>query len=178
MSELSDVDKFAATPRGIVTGYYQALELARRIQSQRDDARSTIAQKTEQYYALVSERNDVIVAFETYREKHKDQSAEIARLKADNDELAARVCDECNGDGWNENRVEGRHACACMEEAEPYAQLKAENERLKNAILGLFRECTMFHKYWGKSSNQPAADKAIANALALTESPGVIHNDG
>jgi hypothetical protein len=130
MSELSDVDKFAATPRGLGTGYYEALELARHIQRQRDDARSTIARKNEQYYALVSEKNDVIVAFEKYREKHKDQSAEIARLKAANDELAARVCDECNGDGWKENRIEGRHACVCMEEAEPYIELKADKERV------------------------------------------------
>ena len=43
------------------------------------------------------------------------------------------VCGDCDGTGWQYNRVEGRYACTCMTEAEPYQLLEAEVERLTTA---------------------------------------------
>lgn len=39
-------------------------------------------------------------------------------------------CDECNGDGWVHNQVEGRGACTCMIEAEPFQILQKALEQL------------------------------------------------
>lgn len=56
------------------------------------------------------------------------------------EELEQRICDECTDaegwpTGWKENRVEGRHACGCITEAEPYqvleSQLAAQGERVR-----------------------------------------------
>jgi len=50
---------------------------------------------------------------------------EINKYKIENEELVQRVCDECDGDGWCENRVEGRYPCVCVTETEPYQLLQA-----------------------------------------------------
>ena len=60
-------------------------------------------------------------------------------LLQENLELKARLaeqgtCEDCDGTGWCENAVEGRHACVCVEEMEPYALLKAENKRMRDAL--------------------------------------------
>lgn len=69
------------------------------------------------------------------RQQLAEKDAEIERIKADREGL---VCGDCDGSGWLQNRVEGRHPCTCMTEAEPYQILKeqlaekdAEIERLK-----------------------------------------------
>lgn len=58
---------------------------------------------------------------------------EIDRLKRLNANLLngeVPVCGDCDGTGWQENRVEGRYPCTCMTEAEPYQLLLAELDRL------------------------------------------------
>lgn len=65
---------------------------------------------------------------------------ETEGLRKERDELAERVCDECNGDGWKYNRVEGRHPCVCVEEAEPYQLLETELETLRADVARLKAE--------------------------------------
>ena len=71
--------------------------------------------------------------------------AELAQLRSElaaaQAELANReglVCGDCDGSGWLENRVDGKHPCTCMTEAEPYQllqdkllQVQADNARLR-----------------------------------------------
>ena len=76
----------------------------------------------------------------------ESQGVEVERLQ----EQADRLCDVCHRDangtptGWCENRVEGRHACVCMTEAEPYQELQATIATLTRerdearSCLGLF----------------------------------------
>lgn len=48
----------------------------------------------------------------------------------------SKGCDECNGDGWVHNRVEGRAACTCMIEAEPFQILLKALERIAQDKVG------------------------------------------
>lgn len=50
----------------------------------------------------------------------QDLNSKIEQLQKENDEFGGRVCDVCDGDGWIYNRVEGRGACACMTERQPF----------------------------------------------------------
>ena len=43
-------------------------------------------------------------------------------------------------------------------------------DRLVEALRGLFDNCAMVHKRWGENSNSRAADEAIAKARALLAS--------
>lgn len=65
----------------------------------------------------------------------------IKKLATENEQLAQNVCDECSPDnyGWVFNRVEGKAACGCMIEAEPFQiLLKAlEDISKKQFIHGL-----------------------------------------
>lgn len=61
----------------------------------------------------------------------KSIERERNELHAEVEKLSQSVCDECDGSGWKENRVEGRHVCVCIEESEPYNLLKQEVEQLK-----------------------------------------------
>ena len=84
-------------------------------------------------------------------EAHRLTQHERDALRAEVSELSQQVCDECNGSGWNENRVEGRHPCVCIEESEPYIALKKErdgfkqwkidHERILDVSNQLFRQC-------------------------------------
>lgn len=48
------------------------------------------------------------------------------------------LCDECLDTGWLEDR-EGRVVCSCVGETEPYQQMQAENERLRDLIKDMSR---------------------------------------
>lgn len=61
-----------------------------------------------------------------------DAQAEIAKRDERIAELEEQVCGECDGDGWNYNAEEGRHACGCVAELEPY-QLQAEEIAKRDA---------------------------------------------
>lgn len=50
--------------------------------------------------------------------------------RAQIEELEQNSCGDCT-DGWKENRVEGRHACTCMTEMEPFQIL---HDALKSLI--------------------------------------------
>lgn len=56
--------------------------------------------------------------------------AELAEKEGEIERLEQQVCDACNGDGWIYNRVEGRGACVCMTEAEPFQILLNALERI------------------------------------------------
>jgi|GEM_PF-5942237 len=58
--------------------------------------------------------------------------AEVKRLETENEELGQQVCSECSPEnyGWIFNRVEGKAACGCMTEAEPFQILQAALERI------------------------------------------------
>jgi len=60
----------------------------------------------------------------------KAAAAMITSLAADNEATDQKVCDECSGDGWVHNRVEGRGACTCMIEAEPFQILLKALEKI------------------------------------------------
>jgi hypothetical protein len=47
----------------------------------------------------------------------------LEELWRENEELAQSVCDQCDGDGWNENREQGKVPCVCVAESEPYREL-------------------------------------------------------
>ena len=67
------------------------------------------------------------------RTEHEMELA-IFTLEAENRELKdelrksveneGKVCGDCDGSGWQENREEGRYPCTCMTEAEPYQLLE------------------------------------------------------
>lgn len=62
-----------------------------------------------------------------------DLLAIARRLREERDQLQQHVCDECvdedgNPTGWRENRAEGRYACACIAESEPYIALAEERD--------------------------------------------------
>lgn len=60
--------------------------------------------------------------------------AKIKQLKEETEKLAQNVCDECSPDnyGWIFNRVEGRAACVCMAEAEPFQILLKALEQISD----------------------------------------------
>lgn len=64
----------------------------------------------------------------------RNNAAALLAAAAERDELAQQVCDECNGDGWKENRVEGRYPCVCMTEREPYQLLAAQLREAREAL--------------------------------------------
>jgi hypothetical protein len=59
-------------------------------------------------------------------------SQQVKRLEKENEKLGQNVCDVCSPDnyGWVENRVEGRGACVCMTEAEPFQILLTALEKI------------------------------------------------
>ena len=65
-------------------------------------------------------------------------SAEVERLEAENSELSQHVCSECGPEnyGWVFNRVEGKAACGCMTEAEPFQILLKALEEIHRAATG------------------------------------------
>lgn len=50
------------------------------------------------------------------------------------------VCGDCDGSGWLYNRVEGRYACTCMTEAEPY-QIMEERAKILEDSLDRILDC-------------------------------------
>ena len=56
----------------------------------------------------------------------------IIGLLNENDTLSQNTCSECSPDnyGWIFNRVEGKAACGCMTEAEPFQILLHALERI------------------------------------------------
>ena len=60
-----------------------------------------------------------------------DLAGDVKQLLVDVSELGQNSCGECT-DGWKYNRVEGRHACTCMTEMEPFQilQMALENSNL------------------------------------------------
>lgn len=56
-----------------------------------------------------------------------------------------------------------QQACDMMAERDA---LRAENERLRAAIKGLFDQCAMIHKHWGDGDNTKEADDAQNAARA------------
>jgi hypothetical protein len=62
----------------------------------------------------------------------------IMYLSQQNEELSQRVCDDCDPEnyGWVFNRVEGRGACTCMLEAEPFQILLTALETIRKAATG------------------------------------------
>lgn len=74
-------------------------------------------------------------------EVRKDNVTLKQQLQAAEAKLADRegvVCDDCDGTGWLENRVDGRHPCTCITEAEPYQILEAKQARI-GALVGKWR---------------------------------------
>ena len=59
---------------------------------------------------------------------------EIVTLRARLLENEGKVCDDCDGSGWQENAVEGRYPCTCMTEAEPYQLLAARAQKMQEAL--------------------------------------------
>lgn len=55
--------------------------------------------------------------------------AEVDRLREEVETLEQNSCGDCT-DGWKYNRVEGRYACTCMTEMEPFQILKAALDKL------------------------------------------------
>lgn len=62
-------------------------------------------------------------------------AAEIKRLQAEISDLEQNTCSECGPEnyGWIFNRVEGKAACGCMTEAEPFRILLAALEKIANS---------------------------------------------
>ncbi|NTW88710.1 MAG: hypothetical protein HGB26_06210 [Desulfobulbaceae bacterium] len=62
----------------------------------------------------------------------------IKKLATENEQLAQNVCDECSPDnyGWVFNRVEGKAACVCMTEAEPFQILLSALEKITRVESG------------------------------------------
>jgi len=50
---------------------------------------------------------------------------------AEIEQLEQNSCGDCT-DGWKYNRVEGRHACTCMTEMEPFQMLQTALEEIAN----------------------------------------------
>lgn len=59
-------------------------------------------------------------------------AAELERLQKENEQLSLDVCGECDpaNYGWIFNRVEGKAACGCMLEAEPFQILLKALDKL------------------------------------------------
>lgn len=72
---------------------------------------------------------------------------QLSAAQAELDDREGMVCGDCNDTGWLESRVEGRHPCTCMTEAEPYQLLEqqlsaaqADNEQLVTALEEFFQQ--------------------------------------
>lgn len=61
---------------------------------------------------------------------------ENQKLRDENERISQRTCDECDGEGWVYNRVEGRGACTCMIEAQPFQILFEAVETVYKASTG------------------------------------------
>jgi hypothetical protein len=57
----------------------------------------------------------------------KDERQRVEELSA----MSEFTCADCQDTGWLHNRVEGRYACTCMTEMEPYQELERELEMSK-----------------------------------------------
>jgi hypothetical protein len=86
--------------------------------------------------------------------------AEIEELTAENEELNQNVCGECDSEnyGWVFNRVEGRGACTCMLEAEPFQILKDALDKLARLGNG---------ERFGNSEGNTIAREALRAVLPL-----------
>jgi hypothetical protein len=110
------------------------------LETERDELRA-------QYKSAITREHELELANEslkrdasTWERRYNEQTKLVVKITKERDELhdeveslSRRVCDECDGSGWQENRVEGRHPCVCMEESEPYSLLASELERLKTS---------------------------------------------
>ncbi|HLP99162.1 MAG TPA: hypothetical protein VK149_12040 [Sideroxyarcus sp.] len=59
----------------------------------------------------------------------------VADERKELEELQSKVCDECDGDGWQYFRDEGKVPCVCVTEMEPYQLLQDELEAAKAQIV-------------------------------------------
>jgi len=101
---------------------------------------------------------------ETLRFMVADLHAEVERLTtllSGGEEL---VCGDCDGSGWKQNRVEGRHACTCMTEAEPFQILLKSLEKLA---------CLGNGNHFGNSDGNCIAIAALRSVLPLDYADGV-----
>jgi len=78
---------------------------------------SELAKRIDLNVSLADAALDEIVSL---RKTLQDTKVEL-RKSVENE---GKVCGDCDGSGWQENRVEGRHPCTCMTEAEPYQLLE------------------------------------------------------
>ena len=94
---------------------------------------------------------------EWIREWVFDRFREQRELRAELERLQENVCDECDGDGWCYNRVEGRHPCVCMTEAEPYQILQKELAALRSELFEC-REALAEVRVWKDCANNLGAE--------------------
>lgn len=70
-----------------------------------------------------------------YQQGQSSSAARIAELEVQVSELeglAEYQCADCQDTGWLENRVEGKYACTCMTEMEPYQLLESRIAELES----------------------------------------------
>jgi len=60
-----------------------------------------------------------------------DEIERLTRLNANLMDGEMPVCGDCDGTGWLYNRIDGRYACTCMTEAEPYQLLESDRDKLQ-----------------------------------------------
>ena len=65
-----------------------------------------------------------------------DEVERLTRLNVSLLDGEMPVCGDCDGTGWQYNRVEGRYACTCMTEAEPYQILEDLIEKIRRVATG------------------------------------------
>ena len=90
----------------------------------------------------------------------RELEAQLAAMTKERDEREGLVCDQCiEGSGWCENAVEGRYACTCMTEAEPYQLLQAQLAAMTQDFTDYKRMTDLAYK----SSEQETLDKLAAS---------------
>ena len=66
--------------------------------------------------------------------KEMQLEAELSATKIQLEAAEDKLCDQCNGDGWQYNAVEGRVPCVCVTELEAYQLLQEEKESLEKKL--------------------------------------------